>query len=485
MVRTETTFTTNDKRLQALYDGALDVLLSSVRSFGDRNVLTEGTHSDTLSLSSSILGAATLARYDLEAAQDTVKAFLATVSKDGQLADSIRRQNGQIHLSYEKLTDFCFTEEAIGLYYLLRKKDAAYLESMLRVLLDFDAYLWEQHDLNFDGCLELFHPSDAEDEDSYRFSAVTAISPTEKHNSFPFPVESADLMACDVSIRRAIAQIYSLKNDTENAKNWTLKAINVQTQLKKLHWDEGASACFDRNARGNMIKVLGINNLYMMYHGGFDPEMAGAFCRRHLERSDGFFTDLPLPTVSVSDHSFGNRQGDRKTSGLAYRRAMDALAKYEQFPLLRQIGEKLLSAVNQTLSFSEHYDVFTGEPSGKEGSMPTASAVLEAIAYFYGIRPHLDRLLWGAAGHREPFSSEHCFHWGSDEYKLCCENQTAAGYLNGEPLFTVSSGVQVITDLYGNDPKIANMMNETIDCIFVYRNRTFSFTLAPGEVRKM
>lgn len=484
MIHTETSFSTNDKRLQALYDGARALLLSSVKPFGDRRILTEGAASDTATLQASILGASTLACYDLEAALDTVKAFLATVNHEGRPADSIICRDGEICPSYSVLTGFCFAGEALGLYYLLRKKDAAYLESLLRVLLDFDAYLWEQHDLNFDGCLEVFNPTEAEDEESPRFSPVMVGKNGEQKTASPFPVESSELMACDVAVRRTISAIYSLKGDEASAANWMLKAGNVQAQLKKMHWSAERSACFDRDCRGNVIDCVDINHLYMMCCGALDEEMANAFRGRHLQNPRGFFTPMPLPTVSASDRNFkGNGTAFcPHPRGLTYRRAINALENYGQYSLLSRVGGRLLSAVDQTGVFSERYDTFSAEPLGKPEHMATASAVLETIAEFFGIRPRLDRMIWGALGHRDSFASDYRFTWGCDAYHLACESSTTIGSINGEPLFTVTNGVRVTTDLHGNEPQVANITDGTIDCVFVYRNRIFSFTLGAGEI---
>jgi len=39
-----------------------------------------------------------------------------------------------------------------------------------------------------------------------------------------------------------------------------------------------------------------------------------------------------------------------------------------------------------------------------------------------------------------------------------------------------------VTDFYGDDPWVANVTDEEIDGVFVYRDRTYSFTLAPNEI---
>jgi hypothetical protein len=113
--------------------------------------------------------------------------------------------------------------------------------------------------------------------------------------------------------------------------------------------------------------------------------------------------------------------------------------------------------------------------------MPSASAALEFVARFFGVRPELDRMVWGALGHEEGESSTYRFTWGSEEYRVLCESETTTGFLNDRRLFAVTNGMRVVTDFYGDDPWIVNITDRTIDGVFVYRNRTFSFTLGPNE----
>lgn len=485
MVRTQTTFTTSSKALQKIYDGALDVLLSSVKPFGTRRVLTGGVDSCTATLHTEVIGASTLSCYDLDAAFDTVQAFLATAREDGRLADSITCRDGAITPRYSALTGLCFAEEALGLYYLTRKKDGKYLEMLLRVLLDFDSYLWAHHDLNFNHCLEVFNEEETEEgPGSTRFMPIRVDHHGEMRDVSPFPVETADLMACDVSIRHAIAHIYSLKGDSENAKEWALKAMDVQAYMREDLWVESESACFDRDYRGNAMDTLSISNLFMMYYGAFDKEMADAFMERYMHARDGFGTSMPLPTIARGDRHFMNETHSNfngQPRGTTYSRAIGALEKYGHLSYLTMIGDKLLSNIEKNGVYAEQFDPFTGVPAGKEQYLPTAVATLEIITRFFGVRPQLDRMLWGALGHGEEYASDYRFTWGSDTFRLSCESQTSTGYINDQRLFTVSNGVRVVTDIYGNEPKVMNVTDAAIDCVFVYRDRTFSFTLMPDE----
>lgn len=485
MVRTETTFTTSSKVLQKIYDGARDVLLSSVKPFGVRRVLTTGADSATTTLHSEVIGAATLSRYDLEAAFDTVKAFLATVREDGRLADTVTCRDGVIFPTYNALTGLCFAEEALGLYYLTRKKDHDYLDLLLNTLESFDSYLWSHHDLNFNNCLEVFREQETEEgEGSTRFMPIRVDHHGEQKDVSPFPVESFDLMALDVSMRHAIAHIYSLKGDLENAKAWAMQAVNVKTHMENSLWIESENAFFDRDYRGNAIDALSIGNLFAMYYGAFDKEKANGFVSRYMYARDGFGTSMPLPTLARGDRHFMNETHSNfngQPRGTTYCRAIGAFEKYGQLSLLTRLGDRLLSNIEENGVYAEQFDPFTGAPAGKEACLSTAVATLETVTRFFGVRPQLDRMLWGALGHGEEYSSDYRFVWGSDTFRLFCESQTSSGYINDQRLFTVSNGVRVVTDIYGDEPKVTNVTDESIDCVFVYRDRTFSFTLAPDQ----
>ena len=489
MVRTETTFTTGNKALQKLYDGAKEILFASVKPFGTRRILTSGADSHTATLHTEVMGAATLSRYDLEAALDTARAFLMTAQEDGRLADSFTLTEKGISPRYRALTGLCFAEEALGLYYLTRKKDNEYLEELLSALLKFDAYLWDRHDLDCNHCLEVFSEEETEEgRGSLRFSPIRVDRHGEPRDVSPFPVESADLMASDVSIRHTIALIYSMMGDQQSAQKWTFKAYDVQTQLRAAFWDGNESACYDRDYLGNTMKTLTVNNLLMMYYGAFEKSMADRFVSRYLYARDGFGTAMPLPTLARGDRYFTNEKGSNfngQPRGETYLRAIGALEKYAQYSLLTQIGGKLLSNIEENGVYAEQFDPFTGEPSGDESCLATAAATLEIIARFFGVRPHLDRMLWGALGWGDEYASEYCFTWGSDVFRLSCESQTSTGYMNGQRLFTVSNGVRVVTDIYGNEPKVINVSDEPLDCVFVYRDRTFSFHLLPNRSKKI
>ena len=485
MIKTATAFTTDHKQLQALYDNAERILLSSVKAFGDRSVLVNSPNAEEMTLNAEVLGATTLAAYHPEAALNTVKAFLATQREDGRLADRVCCRDGYVFPKYDVLTGFCFAEEALSLYYFTRKKDVELLDALLSALERFDTYLWQYHDLNFNNCLELFAESETEEGGkTCRFSPVKEDHYGEILEFSPFPVESGDLMACDIAIRNTIAHIYALREDREHEIEWRKKADAVCSNLKQMFWEAEEGACFDRDYRGAVMDALLINNLFMMYYGAFDREMARTFVERHLKDAQGFSSAFPLPTVAIGDAHFVNEDAPNfkgQPRGMTYRRAIGALERYGFFADLTAIGKSFLHAVEEG-GFAEQFDPFTGKATGAlDEYTPTAATVLTLIEGFFGIRQQMGSLYWGALGHAQGHTSEYRLEKGDETFRLVAEWDTTSGFMNDQPLFTVTNGMRVITNLRGEVLRVINVTDQPIDGVLVCGGKVHSFSLDSDE----
>ncbi len=486
MIRTSADFLSQDKKLNQLYRRACDVLCGSLSPFGDREMLTERPAGNRISLLSGILGAETLASYDLPAALDCVMAFFVSRREDGRLASAIVKKDEQIAPKYEKLTNLCFIDEAIGLFYLSKKKETPYLERLYRVLLDFDAYLWSQHNVGADGLLALLAETDAEEEGTpWRFAPLKLVQSGKVHEVSPFPIESPELMALAYAVREAIAECTRLLGLPDD-KVWTEKAAEVKEKLREAFWNEEAAACFDRDYRGGSMEHLTLSCLSLLYYGAADEEMASEILQKHILNPDEFWTPMPLPTVAASSEHFVSEKvpsfsGAART--LSYRRAIRALEKYGQYSTLTALGKKLLAATAKDCVFPVQFDPMSGEATGySDDYMPAASAVLEFIKRFFGVYVEKDSLCFGTLGALGEEGSEYHFRWGGDEYVVHAEQETTAVYLSGKHLLTVTRGTRVFTDIFGNFPRVVNVTDEPLDCIFVHKNRTYSFTLAPNEM---
>lgn len=488
MIRTGAAFHSENKKLNMLYERAHGILMDSLKPFGERRLMTESPDGNSISLFSGILGAQTLSSYDFPAALDCVTSFFVSRREDGRLASSIVAKGEHIIPKYERLAGFCFAYEALEFFYLSKKKEVAYLERLYRMLVGFDAYLWKHYDLNGDGCLTILSATDAEEDGALgRFAPLHLVQAGAMHDVPPFPIGAVDLMAEAYAVRAALAECADLLGNGEE-KHWAEKAEAVRCTIREQFWFESAEALFDRDYRGGVIEHLGISTLAPLYYGAVDADIADKLMKRHILDPEEFWGKMPLPTVAMNDKGFMNEKSvgfNGPARSLTYRRAIRAFENYGYYSALAELGERFLSAMLESDVFPVQFDPMTGEATGLEAGtayMPAASAVMEFIKRFYGVYVAKDTMCFGTFGTQNDETATYKFTWGSDEYRLVSEKETVSAYVSGKHLFTVTGGTRVFTDWYGTSPRVVNVTGETLDCIFVYHNRTYSFTLAPDEI---
>ena len=486
MIKISDGFKTDDKALSALYDGARKVIEDSVEAFGDYDLVTLGQNSGKMTLATELMSAETYARFDTAAAMDCVKAFVATQRSDGQLAGEIIKSGDEIVCDYSALAGFSFIDEALSLYYMTKKKESLYLDELYDALTRFDEYLERTHDYNKNGLPELLSEKETMERCvSARYAPIKISEGGKTREISVFPIETCIMAAFHYRLKIALGEMSSMVGDDRHGIYFE-EAEMIKARMKNFFYVEGEGACYDRDYRGSLMSALTIDNLFMMYYGALDRAMSWAFVDKHLMNPDEFFTTCPLPTYAVNTPEFSNDPSHRyggRARGASFRRAVKAMEKYGYFREFTHLAKRFMSVVSSSLVFAEHYDPFTGEPAEKGGYVPTASAIVETIARLYGVSVIFDEVHWGALGHEGENTSEYNFKWGGDLYTLAAEKDTSMGLINGSPIFTITNGARVITDWFGDHPKVVNITDETHDCVFVYRNQTFSFTITPGEIK--
>ena len=490
MIKISDNFKTDDKKLSALYENARLAVLGSLKPFGDYELTSLSSASDKITLNSEIMTAETVGRYNVALAMDCVKAFAVTQRADGQLACEIIKSGNDIVCDYSGLAGFSFVDEALSLYYMTKKKEKAYLEMLYSMLTRLDEYIGITHDYNRNSLPELL--SEKETAERYLSSRYAPLKINENgkiREISIFPIETGMIAAFYFRLKTVLAHLSSIVGD-ERSGIFLEEAEMLRARIKNHFWVEEAMACYDRDYRGSLMHSVTLENLFMMYYGALDSEIADKFVKRHLMNPEEFYTPFPLPFFPVNSPEFSNDPTHRfggQATGVSYRRVIRALEKYGYYRELTHIGSRFLSSLSDSLAFAEQYDPFTGAPSaGKFASeyVPTASAVLEFIARFYGVSVVFDEVHWGTVGLEGESTSKYNFKWGGDMYTLTAEKETSTGLINDRLLFTINNGARVITDWFGNNPKVINVTDETRDCVFVYRNQTFSFTIEPGEIKE-
>lgn len=487
MIKISDSFKTNDKKLAALYNGARRVIEDAVEEFGDYRLITQGAGSRRVSLATELMSAETLARYDTAAAMNCVRAFCFTQRSDGQLAAEIIKNGEDIVCDYSGLAGFSFIDEALSLYYMTKKKEKAYLDELYAALTRFDEFIEQTHDYNKNGLPEILSEKEsAERRLSVRYAPIKISEDGKSREISVFPVETCLMAAFYYRLKIALGEMSSMVGDERHGIYFE-EAEMIKARMKNFFFVPDVGACFDRDYRGSLMSALTIDNLFMMYCGALDRGVSDAFVKRHLMNGGEFFTKFPLPTYAANSPEFSNdpkyRFGGR-SRGDSMRRAVKAMEKYGYFREFTHLAGAFIDSLAESPVFREHYDPFTGEASSGGDYAPTASAVLEIIARFYGVSVIFDEVHWGALGLEDESVSEYNLKWGGDMYTLAAEKDTSMGLINGSPIFTITNGARVITDWFGDSPKVVNITDETHDCVFVYRNQTFSFTISPGEIKE-
>ena len=491
MISTSVSFSTTDRKLGRLYDRARDTIFDSIKEFGNRKILTDAPNSDTATLNYTPLVAQTLADYDTDIAMDSVRAFLVTLRRDGRMPCSLTARGNHIIPNYDVLTGFSFAEEAVSFCHLAKNKHSAYAKRLYQALCQFDDYLWSRHDLNANGCLEIFDEKDSEEgEGAARFEPITMMLSGTARSVSPFPVETFDLMGEAYSIRLALSELADMLGQKDQAEVWRTKAKEVAEKISGYLWLGSFNVCFDRDYRGSIISTRTVNNLNLLYFGAASPMMADAIMKNHILNPKEFWTPMPLPTVALNHAAYNSEHTNRFRGhplATTYRRALRACEKYRYFSVTTALGKKMLDSLIEPCVFPTRFDTETGAPldtDTQDRYAPTASAVLEFIKRFYGVYADRENICFGCLGH-EGATSEYSFTWGNDVYRTHTEENTVTADINGKRLFTITAGTRVFTDIYGMSIHVANATSEPIDCICVTRNQTYSLHLKPNEIAKL
>lgn len=461
------TFFSKDKALDGVHAMAEAEARNNLRDFAGRRVLVEGGGYQKIWLETQPMGGAMYALRDMEAAVNNQLFFMECRREDGRLPGSIACENGKIIPQFNKFQGFCFPDPALDMAYIAGA-DREYLLLLYEALRGFDEYLWRVRDSDGDGLLESWCVYDTGEDHALRYGDApnwwTEEVPPTDSNRVPMP--SMDITAFSFTARNVLTAL-SRMLENGNEDFWRAKAEDVRLRIRKGFWDEARGAYFDRFKDGTRDDTLIHNTLRLMYWGVPDAGMAGRFVREHLLNPAEFWTPMPLPSVAVNDPLFRNEPSNCWTGqpeGLTYQRAVRALENYGFLPEITQIGQKLISAAWNGKAFSQQYDPFTGKPSlpdevtrdanGNElirkrnNYGPTILAVMEYIAFMYGIRVGRNRLAWGALS--DCGESEYRVEWGGHVYVMKNGKENAA-FVDGQKKFTVPKGFRAVSGLSGEN----------------------------------
>jgi hypothetical protein len=487
--RTAVDFETTDGFLLDLYKAAERTCKENETNFGERPVLVEGGGYNALWIETQPMGGEMYAKRNLQAAMNNILFFMEYQLFNGRYPGRVSYTDRPAP-SYSHLQGFCFPYHALNLYYWNKKRDTAYLKQLYKSLEAYDNYLWTCRDSDGDGCLELWCVGDTGEDHSNRFGVSRKFhywtGETPPKNDPVFPVESMDMMGYSHDARITLGRIAAiLNNGKEN--EWKEKAKVVRDKVHSYLWDENRGACFDKDKDNKVIPILVHNNLRAMYFGVFSREMAERFVKEHLFNPEEFFTTMPLPSIAVNDPAFRNiteNDWSGQSEGLTWQRTIRALENYGFYSELTIFGNRLIDCVGKHNTFPQQFDPFTGEfsePESRKSYGPTTLAVLEFVSRLYGIHVQFDEIWWGCLG-RDKHETKYTQHWDKDIFSIETKNGKTAGSINGKQLFTVTSGMRVVTDWKGKVSKIINISGKPLTAEYSTGAGTEQIEMGPNEV---
>ena len=497
MKKTGVEFTTTDKLLKKIFDGAEAVCTGNLADFDGRRVLVEGAGYRSMWPETQPMAGEMYAKRDMEIAVQNQLIFLDYQLPNGRLpgmlhvntTGDVENQPGNIVIepigvtaSYGWLQGMCYPQHALNMYYLA-DLDKAYLQRFYDAFSRYDDYLWRTRDSDGDGCLEIWCEWDTGEDNSSRtrgmmhaWGSDTAPEPGHGHA----PQESMDMMGYSYAMRDILAQISAiLENGQEEF--WRQKAQAVADKVRDYLWIEEKGACYDRDENNEFIDTLVHNNLRMMYFGVFSQEMADRFVKDHLLNPEEFWTPMPLPSIAVNDPLFENTEGNSwagNPQGLTFQRSILALERYGYLAQITHIGRCFAKGIGEDLRFSQGYDPFTmqAKGTGDDTYGPTALAMLECIAMAYGvdIRPH--EIDFCAVESEEDWTYTQI--WGDDRYTVKKTGDLAEVYLNDKKQFDFAPGFRVATDRQGK--LLYAVRIENSDALFCMNGKAYE-VLSPNQ----
>jgi hypothetical protein len=216
--------------------------------------------------------------------------------------------------------------------------------------------------------------------------------------------------------------------------------------------------------------------------------MADAFVKHHLLNPKEFWTTMPLPSIAANDAAFRNIPGNNwsgQPQGLTYQRAIRALENYGHYAEVTLIGKKLIEAVQNSGRFTQQFDAFSTQANNtSDGYGPTILAVLEYISRMYGVAVEKEMVSWSKIKNGANDSVHYQQVLGDKTFSLTVANGEMKGSINNQQVFRCSEGVRIVTDMQGRILYLAGIDTRPHAVNLMANNKKYAGVVVPNAVYK-
>ncbi|HEX4322598.1 MAG TPA: alpha-L-rhamnosidase [Acidobacteriaceae bacterium] len=490
-------FSTANKRWQAAYDAALQVLAGNVQTLPlyPKPVLIEGSVYQGIWMECGPHEALTYRKFRPDVARNSHMAFFALQREDGQLPAMIRPSAagfGQIQMVVPIAATAWELAQATG--------DDELLHTAYAACSRWDDWLVRYRNTRGTGLVEGFCTWDTGNDNSPRWAGMPDQCPgadARKCSSvLGLPRLCPDLSATEYGARTALAAMAKALGKKADADRWTESAETLRKLiLSKLYAPEDA-AFYDLDAQGHFVKIRSEILTRVCSEHVPDQALFDDLWTRQIHNPKAFWAAYPLPSIALDDPAFVRPIPRNSWGGAA--QALIALRAGRWFDHYGRAAEhsemmdRWCEAIQREASqhapgFRQQIDPLDGSFTQEDAPKysPSALVMIDYTWRLAGIHEEPGELHWNIRpGHPAAESAHFRLRTDEDrEAKIHYNGQGAEFYLAGKPLGRVQSGAaRLVTDKEGVAKAWIGISPEPQKVIFSLRDgKRQEVTLKPNQ----
>ena len=466
-------FKTENRRWQAAYDKALQILANNVQVLPrfDGPVLIEGATYAGIWQECGPHESLVYFRFRPDVARNSHRTFFALQRPDGQLPANNKRTEagfGQIQMVVPIAATAWELARATG--------DEALLREAYGACSRWDAWLVRYRNTRGTGLVEGFCTYDTGHDNSPRWNGIPPQCPEKDAKKYPpiagLPRLCPDLSATVYGGRVALAAMASALGKKAEADQWAERAEQIRGLiLSRLYVGEDA-AFYDLDAQNKFVRVRSDILTRVCGEHVVDQRLFDELWTRQIHNPRAFWPAYPLPSIAMDDPAFvrpipRNSWGGA-SQALTALRGLRWFDHYGRGAELTYLMDRWCDAMQRDMSFRQQLDPLDGRFTQEDmpNYSPAALVMMEFTWRLAGVCPEGDELWWHARpGHPAAESATFRTRTGPGARVEMSYGATGVAMsVDGKLVAKVESGVaRLVTDSRGHAKELLGISDGTQD----------------------